>query len=112
SALLTTIEVTLRKPRQAGEYREALEDCRASAEHINHAVERLMALARLDAGVDRVRSQPVDAADLAKQCIAIVRPLAEARGLHLSLRVDEAAVLETDPDKLREILSNLLHNAI
>jgi signal transduction histidine kinase len=112
SALLTTIEVTLRKPRKSDEYRDALEDCRASAGQINHAVERLMALARLDAGVDRVRSQTVDAADVAKQCIAVIRPLAEARGLHLSLHAEEDAVLETDPDKLREILSNLLHNAI
>ncbi len=112
SALMTTIEVTLRKPRQAEEYRDALQDCRASAVHINHAVERLLALARLDAGVDRLRTQTVDAADLAKECLAIVRPLAEARGLHLSLHAEEHALLETDPDKLREILSNLLHNAI
>jgi heavy metal sensor kinase len=112
SALMTTIDVTLRKPRCAEEYREALEDCRASASQINQAVERLLALARLDAGVDRLRTQTIDATDVAKQCLAVVRPLAEARGLRLSLEADGQTVLDTDPDKLREILNNLLHNAI
>ena len=112
SALLTTIDVTLRKPRSAEEYRDALGDCRTSATQINQAVERLLALARLDAGVDRLRTRTVDAADVAKQCVAVVRPLAEARGLHLSLQAQGETVLDTDPDKLREVLNNLLHNAI
>src|SRR5207248_4580931 len=64
AALLTTIDVTLRKQRSADEYREALEDCRASGQQINQAVERLLALARLDAGVDRVRRQTIDATDV------------------------------------------------
>src|SRR5207302_3466720 len=84
AALMTTIDVVLRKQRSADEYREALQDCRASGQQINEAVERLLALARLDAGVDRLRRQPVDAANLARQCLSVVRPLAEVNGLRLS----------------------------
>lgn len=112
SALLTTIDVTLRKPRQADEYREALEDCRGSAQQINQIVERLLSLARLDAGVDRIRRQSVDATRVAEECVTVVRPLAEARGIRVSLDGEQTAALQTDPDKLREILNNLLHNAI
>jgi heavy metal sensor kinase len=112
SALMTTIDVTLRKPRSADEYREALDDCKVSAKQIHEAVERLLALARLDAGVDRLRSQQVDAANLARQCVSVVKPLAEAHGLQLRVQGDDSALLSTDPDKLREILNNLLHNAI
>lgn len=112
AALMTTIEVTLRKPRSAEEYRDALEDCQTSGRQIGQAVERLLALARLDAGVDRVRTETVDASDVARQCLAVIRPLAEARGLNLALHAEESALVQTDPDKLREILSNLLHNAI
>jgi signal transduction histidine kinase len=75
-------------------------------------VERLLALARLDAGVDRLRPREVDAAQLAEQCAAMVRPLAEAQGLELSVQAEGPACLVTDPDKLREIVTNLLHNAI
>src|SRR5262249_28004584 len=49
----------------------------------------------------------------------VVRPLAEARGVRLAVhnrcgQADQAgpARLATDPDKLREVLTNLLHNAI
>ena len=66
----------------------------------------------VDAGVDGLRKEKVDVAALAEQCTALVRPLAEARGLTLRLHSDGAAVLEADPGKLREVLTNLLHNAI
>jgi two-component system, OmpR family, heavy metal sensor histidine kinase CusS len=42
----------------------------------------------------------------------MVRPLAEARNLELRLDLPEPVPLQTDPDKLREIVNNLLHNAI
>jgi heavy metal sensor kinase len=121
AALLTTVELALRKQRSAEQYREMLEEAHSSAKQMNQIVERLLTLARIDAGVDRVRAQPVDVTVLAAQCAAVVRPLAEARGLHLSVSgcsegFDErehcSARLTTDPDKLREVLNNLLYNAI
>jgi signal transduction histidine kinase len=112
AALLTTIEVGLRKQRSPAEYRELLEECRGSSQTISQLVERLLALARLDAGVDTMRPQDVDAADLAEQCVSVVRPLAEARGLKLRLHRNGPAVLSADPVKLREVFTNLLHNAI
>jgi heavy metal sensor kinase len=121
AALLTTTELALRKPRSPEQYREFFEDCRLSAQQMNQIVERLLTLARLDAGVDRLRPQPVDLTELAQQCAAVVRPLAEARGLHLSVYTPPAdadqgaespARMLGDPDKLREVLNNLLHNAI
>lgn len=112
AALLTTTELALRKPRSAEHYREMLGDVHASAQQMNQIVERLLTLARLDAGVDRLRVQPVDAAALAQQCADVVRPLAEARGLKLTVKKPPPALVQIDPDKLREIVSNLLHNAI
>ncbi len=120
AALLTTTELALRKPRSAEHYRELLGDVHASAQQMNQIVERLLTLARLDAGVDRLRVQPVDVAALAQQCADVVRPLAEARGLKLTVKNsfaasgggDGARSVQTDPDKVREIVSNLLHNAI
>jgi heavy metal sensor kinase len=112
AALLTSIDVTLRKPRNLEEYREALQECRASGLQMNHLVERLLALARLDAGVDMLRPQSVDAAEIAEQCASMVRPLAEARGLDLRVHRQGPAVLQADPAKLREVVTNLLHNAI
>lgn len=116
AALLTTIELALRKPRPAEQYRSLLLDCRTSARQMNQIVERLLTLARLDAGIDRLRVQPVDVGALVEQCASVVRPLAEARGLHLAVETGAPSAapveLSTDPDKLREVVTNLLHNAI
>ncbi len=112
AALLTTTEIALRKPRTEEEYQELFQDCRLNAQQMAQAVERLLALARLDAGVDRLRPQTFDAADLAEQCAALVRPLAEARGLTLAVHRNGPAPVTADPDKLREIVTNLLHNAV
>ncbi len=112
AALLTTTEVALRKPRSSEEYREIIQDCRSSCQQMSRLVERLLALSRLDAGVDRMRTQEIDAADLVEQCAGMVRPLAEARGLSLLVHRNGPAPATLDADKLREILTNLLHNAI
>jgi heavy metal sensor kinase len=112
AALMTTVEVALRKSRSAEEYRETLGDCRSLGQQMSQLVERLLALARLDAGVDQLRPQHVDAAALADQCAALVRPLAEAHELTLRVHRNGPACLTADPDKLREVLTNLLGNAI
>ena len=112
AALLTTLEVALKKPRKPEEYREVLNECRESGKQISQLVERLLTLARIDSGVDRLRVEPVDVSALAEQCAALIRPLAEARGLTLRLYSDGEAMLMADPSKLREVLTNLLHNAV
>jgi signal transduction histidine kinase len=112
AALLTTIEVALRKRRTSEEYVELLGDCRTLGLQMSQLVERLLALARLDAGVDTLRQEPVDVAVLAEQCAALVRPLAEARDLRLRVLAPGPVELTADPDKLREVITNLLHNAI
>jgi heavy metal sensor kinase len=112
AALLTTLEVGLRKPRSPEEYRELLEDCHSIGGRMSELVERLLTLARLDAGADALRPMTVDAGSLAEECADLVRPLAHARDLSLEVCERGPAPLCTDPDKLREILTNLLHNAI
>jgi two-component system, OmpR family, heavy metal sensor histidine kinase CusS len=112
SALLTTAEVALRKPRSAEEYRELLADCHATGQQMSQLIERLLALARLDAGVDTLRPREVDVSNVAEQCATLVRPLVAARGLTLRVDRNGPVMLNTDPDKLREVLTNLLHNAI
>jgi signal transduction histidine kinase len=112
AALLSTIDVSLRKPREAVQYKTTLEECRDISKQLSRLVERIMTLAYLDAGNDRTRSEPVDVGDLAAECAAVIRPLAEAHGLSFRATIDHTVQLDTDPDKLREVLLNLLHNAV
>jgi two-component system heavy metal sensor histidine kinase CusS len=112
ASLLATIDVSLRKPRTPDQYRTTLEDCRGIAKQLGQLVERIMTLASIDAGNVRGTVSRVDAAELAGGCATVIRPLAEAHGLSFSLSAVGPAELDTDPDRLREVLMNFLHNAV
>jgi signal transduction histidine kinase len=112
ASLLATLDVALRKPRTADEYRQTLVDCRAVGGQMRQLVERIMALARLDAGSDHIRMTEIDVGELIGDVATMVNPLAAERGLTLRAHCAESQLCRTDPDKLREILVNLLHNAI
>jgi signal transduction histidine kinase len=60
-----------------------------------------------------VSREPVDAGRLLAEAVALVEPLAAQRGLDLAATLPaESVVLETDGAKLRQILLNLLSNAL
>jgi two-component system, OmpR family, heavy metal sensor histidine kinase CusS len=112
ASLLATIDVALRKPRSAEQYHQTLTDCRGITKQLGQLVEKVMTLAYLDAGQTNLTAQTVDAVEVAGTCAKVIRPLAEAHGLTFSLKADRPITFDTDPDKLREVLTNLLHNAI
>jgi signal transduction histidine kinase len=112
AALMATIDVALRKPRTSEQYREALEECRLISKQLGQLVERIMTLASLDAGNDCLQVARTDAAELATGCAAVIRPLAAAGGLTVDLQAESPLELDTDAGKLREVLMNLLHNAV
>jgi signal transduction histidine kinase len=112
ASILAMLDVALKKPRSAEEYRQTLLDCRAVGGQMRQLVERLMALARLDAGSDRIKPVDIDVGELVEDVATMVKPLAGERGLKLHVDCPSEVTWKTDPDKLREILVNLLHNAI
>jgi signal transduction histidine kinase len=113
AALMATIDVALRKQRSPEEYRSKLEECRLISKQLGELVERIMTLATLDAGNDRTTISRCDAIEICSGCTAIIRSLAAANGIAVHIHLpDEMIEIETDSGKLREVLMNLLHNAI
>jgi two-component system OmpR family sensor kinase len=73
-------------------------------------VEDLLALARLDEVRERIR-EPVDLTALAGDAVDDARAVAPERAI--SLRGDDASVVvDGDPGQLRQVLANLLRNAL
>jgi signal transduction histidine kinase len=112
ASLLATIDVALRKPRTPEQYRLTLDECRGITRQLSQLVERIMTLANLDAGNARTATTRADAAEIADGCAAVMRPIAANVGLKLEVDAEGPLELDTDPDKLREVLINLLHNAV
>lgn len=112
SAMLATLDLALRKSRSAEEYRAMLVDCRESCTNMHKDVERLLTLARLDAGADPFRPELFDLSHLASDCIKMLSPLAKTKGVELLFEGESNLEIHSDPGKLKEILVNLLHNAV
>ena len=83
SVVLTQTQTALARERSVPEYREVLEACQRAAQRMRNLTQSLLALARLDAGQDPMRREPLDLARVTRECVEMVRPLAAERGLEL-----------------------------
>jgi signal transduction histidine kinase len=93
--------------------RQRLKRIHTSATHLLYLLNELLVFARLDAGRDEVRARDVDLRDVAREAAAVAEPLAHERHLGFHLDLPESAVtLRTDPDKVRQVLLNLVGNAV
>ena len=61
-----------------------METIRRAAQRMQSLIESLLALARLDAQSERLARRPCDLADLAREHLDLIRPLAEERGITLA----------------------------
>jgi signal transduction histidine kinase len=75
-------------------------------------VNELLEWGRLEAGRIRLLRTPVDVRALAEEAIALVRPTAERQPVTLALDGDAGVAVDADADKLKQVLINLLDNAI
>jgi heavy metal sensor kinase len=111
SVILTQTQGTLNKERPAAEYRETLEACQRAAQRMRRLIGSLLELARLDAGQDSLKREPVDLVRLTNDGVELVRPLAEDR--RITIKTDLAAATALgNGDQLALAVTNLLTNAI
>jgi signal transduction histidine kinase len=92
---------------------EHLTRVRQTSAHLMSLIEDLLGYARIEAGEEIVRAETIDLATVVEESLVLVRPLADAKGI--GIRVDGPEVpiaLTTDPRKVRQILVNLISNAV
>ncbi len=111
AVIISEAQTTLARERNSAEYRETIEACLDAAQQMRRLTESLLELARLDAGQESVRREPVPLAELTHDCLELVRPLASQQGLDIETSL-EPALTSGDPDRLRQVIINLLGNAI
>lgn len=92
--------------------REALARIRMSGRHLLAVLENVLEMARLNAGVSRVEVGTVGAGEVTEEAVLIVRHVAESRGQSLLVESADPVLVEADPNRLRQVLVNLVGNAI
>jgi signal transduction histidine kinase len=92
--------------------REMLGRVRMSGRHLLSLLDNVMELARLDAGVLRVESEPVHLDAVAREAVHMIIPSAEARLQTLRLEASTQVVVTADHSRIRQVLVNLISNAV
>jgi protein-histidine pros-kinase len=86
---------------------------RDAGRHLLELVNQTLDLARIEAGRLDLSFDDLDARDLATSVVESLRPEADAKGLAVRTELpDEPVPLRTDPLRAREILTNLVANAV
>jgi signal transduction histidine kinase len=77
-------------------------------------VNDILDFSRVEAGLIELLPQPTSAAALLRDTVAIMAPEARAKGLTLDLEIVDPvqALHDLDADRLRQVLINLLNNAV
>lgn len=81
-------------------------------DRLRRLIEDLMLLARLEAREFTLRPEPVDLTAHVKGVVEAYRPRTEAAAVRLELDAEPVGVVEVDPDRVSQILGNLLDNAL
>ena len=85
-----------------------------AGEHLLGMINAVLDLSEIEADRIEIHSVVTDLPVLAQACLDVVKPAAQAKELRLSLEVDPAAQssIVTDPVRLRQVIVNLLGNAV
>jgi signal transduction histidine kinase len=109
----TTTEVSLRTSQTVADFREAQEDVLAELEKTSSLVEKLMVLARADAGVESLQRAPLNLTDCLRDACNEGRVLAAAKQLSFQENIDSSAlVVEGDSQALHRVFLILIDNAV
>jgi two-component system, OmpR family, sensor kinase len=106
------LEVALRRPRPAEEYRQTLAVALSETQRMARLVADLLTLSRADANTLALKLRACNLAELAAQAASAFYSKAEAAGVNLCLDSPDKLSVVADPDKLRQVVDNLLDNAV
>jgi heavy metal sensor kinase len=113
SVVRTAAQVTLQKPeRSNSEYREALAVIEQQASRLSRIVEDMFALTRADMNQLPLEIGEVYLDEIVSDTTRAAGVLAKSKGVHLNLRDQQEAPYRGDDRLLRQMISNLLDNAI
>lgn len=82
------------------------------ARRLTYLVENVLNFSRAEKGTNRVSMTPADLDHEVTDALELFAPLARARKMTLAETLDASAILMLDRDALRQILLNLLDNAV
>jgi len=93
--------------------RQFLEVAQQHTDQLNNLITDLLQLSQIESGRYEWKREQISPGDLIEKAVGLVRPMAEKKHQSLTVSSSRALPLITgDPDKLTQVLINLLDNAV
>ncbi len=90
-----------------------IQTIKANSQRINSLVDDLMTISKIELGVTKVEKSPVIFDDAAEAVLAVLKDKAAQKGLYLRTSImQNLGTIEADRDRLIQILTNLVDNAV
>jgi signal transduction histidine kinase len=105
-------EEALRSAKGEADYREALEATIEESDGLIRTFNALLMIARAESGEGREEMADVDAAEIARGVADLYEPVADDRGLGLSIDAPQPAPVRGNRELISQALANLVDNAI
>jgi heavy metal sensor kinase len=112
TAIRSVGEVGLQQDGSRDHYREVIGSMLEEAERLGRLVESLLTISRADSGQIRLEQATVALLPLVQEASSLLDVLAEDRGQTVSLEGDDSICVKADSVILRQVVINLLDNAI
>ena len=96
------------------EQRDHLETLRGSSQALLSILNDILDFSRIEAGRVAIEMEAVNVREIVEEVVALMTPNAEDKGIRLqcSYRQNIPQHIQTDPGRLRQILSNVIGNAV
>ena len=113
AAIRSSVEVALgRSERSAEEYEELLVDVINMCAALETLVNQLLLLSEVDADLPEIKFEPVELRTLVEKSVDMFSGVADSRNVSLRVGPLESAMVYGNGAHLRQVLNNLLDNAI
>jgi heavy metal sensor kinase len=107
-----TAEMALQSDQNLGICQEALADCIEESERMLTMLDTLMDISEAETGVMKLDLKRVNVSALIEGVVELYRYVAEDKGIIVRSKSSKDLSLTADPNRMRQILANLLDNAI
>jgi len=112
TAIRSVGEIGIQQDGDRDHYREVIGSMLEETERLSRLVENLLTISRADSGQIRLEQATVPLMPLVQEASSLLDVLAEERGQTVSIDGDDSIHVEADGVILRQVVINLLDNAI
>jgi heavy metal sensor kinase len=112
AAMQNTLEVATANNRSLDSYQGTIEEALGETRHLTKLTNDLLLLAEVGNSLGSVFNEACDLGDVARQTAAMFGGTAEERSIALTIHTSGEATVRGDERQLRQVISNLVDNAL